>query len=191
MKWIIPAYCAVVLSLTAGAATAQQMLEDLPGYFPDEYLDLLQPEDTSVEINLQGAMLKMIGAFAGTEDPGFAELVSSLDGIRVRSGEPSSATVAEIRERVHSAERWLTQAGWMAMIRVREEGDEVYVYSKELDGLFVGFTILAVEDSEVTTVNLIGRLDPTQLIRIAEGLDLGVFDDLDADFSSLSGGTDD
>jgi len=190
MKCCLTAFCAVIVSLAASAAPAQQLLEDFPGYFPEEHLSLLSADDVSIEINLQGALLQMVAAFAGKEDPEFAQLVGALEAIRVRSGEPSGSS-AEVRERLDSAQRWLVENGWLALVRVREEGEEVYVYSREQDGVFVGFTVLAVEDTEVTTVNLIGHLDPNQLAAVAEGFDLGVLDDIDMNLKSLSGDTDD
>lgn len=47
------------------------------------------------------------------------------------------------------------------------------IYTRlDASGVVEGMTVLAVESSEVTVVNLIGRLDPAQLGRIIGGLDL-------------------
>ena len=175
---------AVVLTLAPSLVRAQQQgahqpLDTQPGYFPDEYLDLLDPDDVAIEVNIQGAMLRMIAAFAGAEDPEFAALVTSLHGIRVRSGEIAPEDYEAVRQRVASGRKWLEDHGWLAMVRVKEEDEEVYVYSREQEGELLGLTVLALEDSEVTAVNLIGRIDPMQLARLVEGLDLGVLDDID------------
>ena len=161
------------------AVAAQPQLEKLPGFFPAEYLDLVSPEDASVEINLHGAMLNLISAFAGDDDPEFAQLVGALDAIRVRSGEFAPADSAAVRGRLGAALDWLDGNGWLAMVRVREPGEEIHIYSREQDGDLVGFTILAIEEEEATAINLIGRIDPSQLVRLVEGLDIDVLGDIE------------
>jgi hypothetical protein len=176
------------LPIRAQPQGVPQPLDTQPGYFPDEYLELLAPDDVAIEINLQGAMLRMIAAFAGAEDPEFAALVTALHGIRVRSGEIAPGELEGVRQRLASGQKWLQRHGWLAMVRVKEEGEEVYIYSREQEGDLVGLTVLALEDSEVTVVNLIGRIDPSQLARLVEGLDLGVLDDIDLRLDRQPGG---
>ena len=175
MAWMV----ALVVCLAPAALAAQTALTELPGYLPAEYLDLVPAEKASVEINLQGAMLRMIAAVAGQDDPEFAALVGALDAIRVRSGEFESADAAAISKRLAAGQKWLGANGWLPMVRVREEGEEIYIYSREHEGQLVGFTILVVDESEATAVNLIGRIDPAQLVQLMEGLDLGVLDDVE------------
>lgn len=164
---------ALVLCLLAALpAAGQAELESLPGFFPAQYLDLVEPGQATVEINLQGAMLRMISAFTGDDDPEFAELVAALDGIRVRSGEVTDAELPALRQRLHAGQAWLVSHGWLAMVRVREDDEEVYVYTREADGALVGMTVLALEDGEATAVNLIGRVDPALLAHLAQGLDI-------------------
>jgi hypothetical protein len=171
---------AIVLALClapAGPAGAQTPLESLPGFFPAEYLDLVDPETATIEINLQGAMLRMISAFTGEEDPEFARLVEALDGIRVRSGSVSAQDLPRLRRRIEAGRSWLEDHGWLTLVRVQDAEEEVFVYTREAEGMLVGLTVLAIEGGEVTAVNLVGRVDPALLVHLAEGLDL---DSLDA-----------
>lgn len=182
---------AMALTLALGlfwpaTASAQTELVELPGFFPAEFLDLVPSDAVSVEVNLQGAMLKMIGAFAGDDEPEFASLVGALDAIRVRSGEFDSDQAGAVAERLKAGQAWLEANGWLPMVRVREDGEEIYVYSREQGGDLVGFTILAVEAGEATAVNLVGRIDPAQLERLISGLDLGILDDVE--LGDLGGG---
>lgn len=179
MKRIAPTLTLAFALMAPIAVSAQTDLTELPGYFPAEYLDLVPSEAISVEVNLQGAMLKMIGAFAGAAEPEFASLVAALDAIRVRSGEFESSAADGVAERLEAGQAWLDGNGWLPMVRVRDDGEEIYVYSREEDGHLVGFTILAVEEGEATAVNLIGRIDPAQLERLISGLDLGILDEIE------------
>jgi hypothetical protein len=176
MKRFASAMLVASVTMLSAAASAQQPLAELPGFFPGEHLDLVSPDDASVEINLQGSMLRLISALAGDEDPQFAQLVSALDAIRVRSGQFAEADSAAVRERLSAGLAWLDDRGWLAMVRVREPDEEIYIYSREHDGDLVGFIVLALESGEATAVNLVGRIDPTQLVRLVEGLDIDVLD---------------
>lgn len=167
------------------AAAQWEELEQLPGYFPLEEMAILDPDELTVEINLTGPMLRLVASFAGEGDPELAALVEGLDAVRVRSGELAEADREAVRSRVQAAGRWLDERGWAPMVRVREPGEEVLIYSRPgADGVVEGMTVVALEGSEVTVVNLIGRVDPAQLGRIVAGLDLplgAVGDDDDAD----------
>ena len=171
----------LLVTLAPAAVTAQAALTELPGYLPTEHLELVPAGEAAVEINLQGAMLRLIAAVAGKEDPEFAALVGALEAIRVRSGEFDPAGAAAVGVRIAAAQTWLDGHGWLPMVRVREDGEQLFVYSLEQGGDLVGFTLLAVEEGEATAVNLIGRIDPAQLVRLIEGLDLDVLDDIDID----------
>ena len=185
MKLIAATLTLALALLVPAEASAQTDLTQLPGYFPTELLDLVPAEAVSVEVNLQGAMLKMIGALAGKDDPEFASLVAALDAIRVRSGEFSPGEAGAISARLAAGRAWLDDHGWLAMVRVRDDGEEMYVYSREDAGNLVGFTILVLEEGEATAVNLIGRIDPAQLERLISGFDLGILDDVE--LSDLGG----
>lgn len=168
----------ILCVLVPWAALAQTQLDTLPGYFPTEHLDLVDPGEASVEINLQGAMLRMISAFTGEDDPEFARLVAALDGIRVRSGAVAPADLPELRRRIRAGQTWLEKHGWLAMVRVQDGDEEVHVYTREDGGALVGMTILALEEGEVTAVNLVGRVDPALLAHLAQGLDLDALEDV-------------
>lgn len=179
MKRIAALLTLALMSWLPATASAQTDLTELPGYFPAEFLDLVPTGSMSVEINLQGAMLRMIGAFAGDEEPEFASLVAALDGIRVRSGEFEPGQADAIAAQVRAGQGWLDANGWLPMVRVRDEGEEIYVYSREQGGNLVGFTIMAIEEGEATAVNLIGNVNPDKLERLISGLDLGILDDIE------------
>lgn len=168
----------LTIAATVGPAKAQwEALEGLPGYFPLDELPILAPDDVSIEVNLTTPMLELVAAFAGEEEPELAELVKGLQAVRVRSGEPGEGDLDAVRSRLGEAGRWLDERGWTPMVRVREEGEEVLIYSRLDDaGGVEGITVLAMEEGEVTVVNLIGSLDPARLGRILSGLDLPLGD---------------
>ncbi|HEY7214157.1 MAG TPA: DUF4252 domain-containing protein [Thermoanaerobaculia bacterium] len=169
MRKIIP-LAFVLLVLTANAGWAQR-LADQPGYVPIEKLDLFPADKLNVEINLEGALLKLIAAGARAEDPEFSSLIDGLKGITVQAVPLKDVDAGSVRAKIGQASRWLEDRGWKSTMRVREEGTETYIYLKEIDGAIAGLTLLALEPGdEAVAINIVGRIDPEQVGRVVENL---------------------
>lgn len=161
----------LVVASTASMLQAQAV-EEHPGYFPLDELEFLSPEDLSVEINLRGAMLSLIGKVALEEDPEFAQMMNNLEAIRVQIAPVERLEAESIRDGLDNGVAMLENLGWYRMVLTRDEGEEVHIYGRERDGGLQGLTVLAVEDEEVILLNLVGRIDPDQLGDLMSGLDL-------------------
>ena len=143
-----------------------------PGYFPIEDLDLFPEEAINLEINLTGTMLEFIALATGEEEPELARLVENLESIRVRGAEIDSLDRERLRSGIAATVDRLADSGWTSMVRIREEGEEIHVFFKEKNGEMQGLTVLSLEEDEAMLINLVGGIDPTQLGRLASGLDL-------------------
>ena len=160
----------VLLVLTAGAGWTQK-LADQPGYVPIEKLDLFPTDKLSVEINLEGALLRLIAAGVRSEDPEFSSLIAGLKGITVQAVPLKDVDAGAVRAKIGQAVRWLEDRDWKSTLRVREEGEETYIYLKEIDGQIAGLTLLALEPgAEAVVINIVGRIDPEQIGRVVENL---------------------
>lgn len=164
---------AVLLFLSGVPGQGQQKLSDQPGYVSIEDLGIFPREDLSVEINLDGAILRMVAEFTRQEDPAFAEVMKNLKAIQVQVFPLAGAKEDAVRGKVDRAVRWLEDRGWSSMVRVREKGSESYIYLKKSGDQIVGLTILAVEaGEEAAMINIVGRIDPAQIGRLGESLDI-------------------
>ena len=158
------------LAATAGWA---QKLSDQPGYVSFQELELFPREDLTVEINLDGAILQMVAAATRGDDPEFARLMSGLKAIQVQVFPLAGARSDMVRGKVERATRWLEDHGWSSMVRVREQGDESYIYLKKSGEQIVGLTVLAISSGqEAAMVNIVGRIDPAEIGRLGQNLDI-------------------
>jgi hypothetical protein len=146
-------------------------LEDSPGYLPIAELGFARQE-LSVEINLEGALLRLVSEAARRDDPEFAKLVADLKAIRVQIVPLKGLDGEKIHARIGQAVRWLEDKGWKPAVRVRENSEETYIYTKEVAGQVVGLTVLSLESDEAALINIVGRLDPAQLGSLGRGLHL-------------------
>jgi len=121
----------------------------------------------TVEVKMDGPMLRWASKFLSAEDPDerkAAKLITNLKGIYVRSfefdnqGAYTSAEVEELRAQFRSPV-WSRVVG----VRSQREGDNVDVFFKVEDDQMAGIVIIAAEAKELTVVNIVGPIDVDQL----------------------------
>ena len=58
---------------------------------------------------------------------------------------------------------------------MRDEGEETYIYLKETGGKIDGLTLLSLSPGdEAVVINIVGRIDPEQIGRLAQHFDVDV-----------------
>ena len=161
-------------ALCAPPGWAQDSREAHPGYFPLEELGILTRDQLSVEINLKRPMLRLVAAFTRGEEPAFAALIANLELVSVRVAELEELDAAKVRDNIGRAAGWLDDNGWDVIVRMREDDEETYIYSREDDGEIAGLAILAIDvaGGEVAVINIVGKIDWSQLEKLGEALDI-------------------
>lgn len=163
----------LVLLLAVPAAWAQKPPAAEPGLLPLDELNLFPKDKLSAEVNIEGALLRLVAQASKRSDPDFSSLMAGLRSIKVRVFPLAGADADAVKTKISRAVRWLEDSGWQTMIKVREEGAETYIYLKEQDGKIVGLTVLSfTPGEEAAVINIAGRIDPEQLGRLGQGLDL-------------------
>jgi hypothetical protein len=164
---LIASICFVLL---AGPAAAQEDLAGDPGYVDFGALGLAR-EEASLEISLQGPLIRMVAEAVRGEDPRFAELLDRLRAIRVLTFELGELDAPAILERGEAAVRGLEADGWSPVVRIRESGETVYLYLKEEAGDIAGVWVMAADPNDsITLVNIVGAFDPVELGRLGASL---------------------
>lgn len=165
---------ALVLALTMGlggaSAGAQTSLTKLPGYVDlSRFLGSAQ-EQPNIEVNLSGGLLTMLSEAVKDEDPEFADLLSKLKLVRVRLFEHKEGEKA-----VSVASAWklldqLESQGWEAVVRVRDDQDQVCILVRPAEKAIAGLVALFVDEDQTGVVNIVGDFDPVQLGRLGRRL---------------------
>jgi hypothetical protein len=157
LKWL----WLVLLLASPGLVQAQDIK------LPADVEKLSAKAKETVEVTMDGPMLRWASKFLSAEDPEeakCAKLAANLKGIYVRSfefdkeGEYSSADVEALRSQLHSP-------AWSRVVGVRSErdGDNVDIFFKMEDEKMAGIVIIAAEAKELTFVNIVGPLEVDQL----------------------------
>lgn len=158
----------ISLLFIAGTVAAQTPTNH-PGYFPVEELGILADGEIEVDVNLEGAMLRLVAGAMREDDTGeeMVDLVSNLERVRVQVGSLEGMDAADVTNRIDDAAGRLTASGWSRLVKVQEDEELVYVFAREDAGAIVGITVLVNDGGdEAVVVNIAGKIDPATLGRI-------------------------
>ena len=155
----------VLLIATLAAAVWSCSAQDVK--IPLKFEKLAAKASESVEVNLDGQMLKLAGNFLSGKDKDEAKakgIIANLKGIYVRSFEFEKA--GEFTEDdIEGLRSQLQAPAWNRMVNTRSkrDGERVDIFFKIENDQITGMVILAVEPQEITFVNIVGPIDPEQL----------------------------
>ena len=167
-QWIL----AFLLGLTCLGAQAQQAaLENSPGYVDFGALDAVYGEPR-VMINIGGILLKLMAA-ASHEDPETAQLMSSLEGVRVNVYDTGGESAAAL-EQMHRVKGLLQEQAWQPVVQVREEGEQVQIFMKGDEQGMQGLAVMTVNEEEAVFINILGAIDPSQLDKVMHQLNVDI-----------------
>ena len=158
------------------AAVAGAQLQDLSG--DPGWVDLrglgLAADDATLEIFLEGPLIRMVAEAVRGEDARFADLLGKLRAVRVQVFSLEDAGSAATLRRGEDTVRQLEGRGWKPVFRVREGGERIFLYLKEdAAGAISGVFVMAAEPGDsVTLVNIVGDFDPVELGRLGASLNI-------------------
>jgi len=156
-------FCFTMLLL--GIAVIPAAAQDGIGVYPVEDLGILDQGNLEVDINLQGSTLLIAAGALQDQDPRLRDLVSNLTRVRVQVGSVESRDSQVVADRVNAAVAQLEAQGWVRVLRVESDNEQIYVYSIDgSDGNLAGLTVLVNDGGdEAVVANLAGSIDPVLL----------------------------
>ena len=156
-----------IASILLAAGLAPLWAQDIK--LPANLDKLSAKAEESVDITLDGSLLKMAARFlSDKDDPDVAKvkrLLAKLEGVYVRSyqfaedGDYDRADVESVRSQVQSPP-W----GRIVGVRSRRDGANVDVFLKlPNNGTLGGAVIIIAEPRQLTFVNVVGTIDPDEV----------------------------
>lgn len=151
-----------------------------PGFVDGSaFLALAGEETGSVEVSLDGALLKALMGF----DPELKKLaggLASIHAVVLDFSEEEAPRWTEAQELVAKTEKSLVGRGWSRITKIREEGAAVSVLVLNDEEIIGGLVVLvAGEDGEVVFANIAGDIDLAAIAKLGEKLDIPGLDQLD------------
>ena len=166
------AFCGFFVVLFVPTTLAQ------PNALSSSNLDALFNQEARVEVNLRGAILRLVAEASRNDEPEFASMVDDLRGVYVRQYALSSArsgAAGQIRELARSFER----DGWETLVRVRADDEDVFIYLDTAGDVINGLVVMSLDhaEDEATFVTIDGRIDPAQIGRLGSRFNVPELED--------------
>lgn len=155
--------------LYAGPLQAQERLEQDPGYVDLKSIEPWFDGEPRLEVNIRGALLKLVAGASRREDPELADLLLNLKAIEVRGFELAPGDFADVERRTAAFARRLESQGWETVARVREREERVDVFLRIHDDAIAGMAVMVLDPANedgAVFVNIVGEIDPEQVGRI-------------------------
>lgn len=182
MKFFLRNTAALLLALGLPLAQAAENLAQHPGYLDPALLTFTQGMQPSVEVTLQGPVLKMLLQLPIQYDNQgqVQELLKDVAQILVRIYSVPAAEAASSLSFIDDTSSSLASQNWQRIVRVREgENESVDIHVKVSDDgeNLKGLVVMAVENkrgdtAEVVFVNIAGNFNPAYLANIGEQFDI-------------------
>lgn len=178
MKWVHYFLLFLLVSGLSGVARAQNQLRNDPGFVDFAEIDRWFDSEARIEVNIHGALLRLVAEASRNEDPDFANVLNRLKGIYVRGYTLPPSQYGKIERNASELGKRLEARGWETVARVREEGDRVDMYINVQDDAIAGLVVMAIASGEDDTIfiNIVGDIDPEEIGRIGSRFNI---DDLD------------
>jgi len=168
----------VLCALVSMPVLAQEdELKDLAGFIDFGDLSATYGEP-KISINIGGTLLQFVSAMSGESDSDTAELLSELKGVRV-FGYPIESNPEVAKEKFKDVKNTLKSKGWEPVVQVNEDDEQVLIYMKLNGSVMEGMTVMTVDDEEVMFINIIGKLDPSQIGKVMGNFDVDIDDAID------------
>jgi hypothetical protein len=180
--WLVGLFLLLCVTSLVGASQAPTLeLRQEPGFVDLETFGEFDPEAIKLEINLGGALLRLLGSAVEEEDGEFAQLLRGLRSIQVVVYDAEESRAREAAGQIRSVIRDLQKNGWESVVTLRDEGS-MNLLVRSNDELILGLLAAFTDDEgSVGFLNIVGDFDPVQIGRLARQLDLQALDGLDLD----------
>ncbi len=162
--------------LGASASAQNKLLSD-PGYVDVRAVESWFGSEPNLEVNIQGALLKLVAEASRFEDPELASLILKLKGISVRGYNVEGMDLQSVKRQTREMGRKLESDGWETIVRVREDDESVDMYLRTVNDAIAGMVVMVIDDDEdAVFVNIIGEIDPEQIGRLGQKFNFGSVD---------------
>lgn len=124
------------------------------------------PDQPAVQVELTPGLLAFARETTRATDPVTADLLSSIDGIRVRVYK-SPENADDVLKYIEEASSRLQRADWQPIVNVQDD-EQVRVYMKGDEEAITGLTAMILDDNSAVFVNVAGTIRPDQLAQLMQ-----------------------
>ncbi len=127
-----------------------------------------------VEVHIKGNLISMVARLAEKEEPEVADLLRSIQLVRVNVIGLDDENRAEMEKRVKKIRNELDAQGWERIVTAQQKDADVGVYLKTRGEEAVeGIVVTVLEGKgEAVLINIVGNIKPEKIATIGERLNI-------------------
>lgn len=163
---------------------AQEDIKKDPGYINmGSFEGLYNPEEYT-EVNIEAPLLNLVAKVSKNKDEELYNLLSGLKLIRVYTFQVAEDKVSGVEQKIKSLTNKLNSENWERIVKVKDRGEAVNVYLKNVNDNIVGVTVLTMEkNGEASFVNIVGNIDLEAITRLSDKFNIPELDMIKKDKS--------
>ncbi|MCB0503009.1 MAG: DUF4252 domain-containing protein [Bacteroidetes bacterium] len=124
-------------------------------------------------LNLTSSMLKIASKFLDKNDAEAKVLLESIESVKLLISEKSNPKLS------NDANAMMKSGGYEDLIKVNDGDDHVRIMVKETGDIIKDIIVLANDNSDFVLINIKGNIDPEQVGKVLNTLDIDVDVDID------------
>lgn len=160
----------LLLSLVLATTAAGQDLKSLPGYLdPDKLAPFGNPDQLTVEVNLQGPLIQFVAEATKGADPELSAAVAKIQSVLFRLYQLTPEDLTRLRRETAASASALEKTGWQRVVWMKSLDAVNYLYLKMAGNRIVGLTAIFIDKkNQLGIINLAGEIDPAQVGKIGQ-----------------------
>jgi hypothetical protein len=168
----------LVVAAWCQPVAAQSRIEDDPGYVDFSRLASEFGQQPIMEINIHGALLRLVAEASELEDPELARMLRRIRGVYVRGFELEGLDVDRVRRLKDNISTTLERDRWDSFIRVRDRDEDIDFFVRMQGDDIAGLVVMSIDrsDDETVFLNIVGNIRPEEIGRIGRKFGVGGLD---------------
>jgi DNA polymerase III gamma/tau subunit len=163
---------------------AQEDITKLPGYVDFGNFDGLYDPEEYTEVNIETPLLHLAAKMSKGKDQELYNLLNNLKLIKVYTFQVAQSMESSVEQKINRITSKLNSEDWERIVRVKDRGEEVNVYLKNVNDNIAGVTVLTFEkDGEAAFINIVGNIDLEAISKLSDKFNIPELDKIKKDKS--------
>lgn len=176
MKKLISLFGTAAL-LWALPAQAIESFDSNPGYIDFSKYIGVHAEDSKVEVQLKGPLLKLAASIIEAQNEELSGLIGSVQLVRVHVYEVNEKNREQFAKSVSSIAKNLTNKNWEQLVTVKDGDENVAVFANmPSDEAIAGIVVSVSSGDEAVFINVVGNVAIEALADLGKQLNIPELD---------------